>query len=169
MVRWLLDQLEQRVEGVRAQHVDLVDDVDPPTQLRRRGQRAHHQVAGILDQAVAGGVDLDHVERAALADRDAGGAGVARLAILAEGGAVDGLGQDAGGGRLPGPAWTHEQVGVGEAVAGHRPAQCGHDRVLPDELGEALRPEAPIDGAAGCFRGGFGDGGHRLDWGHGAP
>ena len=108
----LLDELEQRVERVGAQHVDLVDDVDPLAQLRRRGERPHHQVAGVLDQAVAGGVDLDHVQRPSLADRDAGRARVAWLAVGAPVRAVDRLGQDARRRGLPGPPRPDEQVGV---------------------------------------------------------
>ena len=141
----LLDHLQQRVEGVRAEHVDLVDDVDPPAQLGRRGQRPHHQLAGVLDQAVAGGVDLDDVHGAPLADRHAGRAGVARLAVVAAVGAVDGLGQDAGGGGLAGAARPDEQVGVGGPVGGHGAAQGGDDRVLAEHLGEALRPPAAVE------------------------
>ncbi len=52
VVRWLLDQLEQRVERVRAEHVDLVDDVHPASEVRGGGERPHDQVAGIVHQAV---------------------------------------------------------------------------------------------------------------------
>ena len=141
----LLHHLQQRVEGVRAEHVDLVDDVDPPSQLGRRGERPHHQLAGILYQAVAGGVYLDHVHGATLTHRHAGRAGVAWLAILAAVGAVDGLGQDPGGGGLAGAARPDEQIGVRGAVGGHRPAQGGDDRVLAEHLGETLRPPAAVE------------------------
>ena len=142
----LLDQLEQRVEGVGAQHVHLVDDVDPAPQLCRRGEGAHHQVPRIFDQAVAGGVDLDHVHGATFADGDAGRASVARLAIDTPIGAVDGLGQDACHGCLAGAPGAHEQVGMGGPVGGHRVAQGGDDRVLADQLTEALGAPATVEG-----------------------
>ena len=144
MVGRLLDHLQQRVEGVRAEHVDLVDDVDPPPQLGRRGQRPHHQLAGILDQAMAGGVDLDHVHGAPFAHGHAGRAGVARLAVLAAVGAVDGLGQDAGRGGLARAARPDEQVGVRGAVGGHGATQGGDDRILAEHLGETLRSPAAV-------------------------
>jgi len=141
-----LDQLEQRVEGVRAEHVHLVDDVDAAPELGRRGQRPHHEVTGILHQAVAGGVDLDDVHRPPLADRDAGGTAVARLAVGSALGAVDGLGQDAGHRGLAGPARADEQVGVGDLVGCHRIAQSGDDRLLADQLLKALGAPSAIDG-----------------------
>ena len=157
MRRRLLDQLEQRVERVRAEHVDLVDDVDAPPQLGRCGERPHHEVARVLDQAVAGGIDLDDVHGAPLADRDAGRASVAGLAVGAALGAVDGLGQDAGHRGLAGPPRADEQVGVGDLVGRDRVAQGGDDRILPDQLREALRAPSPIDG--GWLRGRGGGGG----------
>ena len=166
VVRRLLDELEQRVEGVRAQHVDLVDDVDPLAELRGRRQRAHDEVAGVLDGAMRRRIDLDDVERPPLADGRAGRAGVARLAVGAEVRAVDRLGQDARGRGLAGSARPDEEVGVGQAVAAHRAAQGDDDRVLPDELREALGTEATVErGVLAGDRGEVGVG-RRLGCGH---
>ena len=98
------------------------------------------------------------------------GARVARLAVGAEVRAVDRLGQDPRGGGLAGPARPDEEVGVRQPVAGDRVAQGRDDRVLADELAEALGAEAPIQGAV-CWRGGGVGGGvgHRLGWGHAGP
>ena len=150
MLRRLLNELEQRVEGVRAEHVDLVDDVDPLSQLRWGGQRPHHKVACILDQAVAGGVDLDDVHGPALADRDAGRTGVTRLTILAPIRTVDGLGQDARGRSLASSTRTHEEIGVGNAVGHDGMAERGDDVVLTQNLAEALRPPATVERLVGC-------------------
>ena len=150
MLRRLLHQLEQRVERVRAQHVDLVDDVDALAQLRRSGKRPHHQVTSILHQAVAGRVDLDNVHGPTLANRDASLAGVARLAILTAIGAVDGLGQDARGRCLAGAAGAYEEIGVGNAVGHDGVAERGDDVVLTENLAEALRPPATVERLVGC-------------------
>ena len=150
VLRRLLNELEQRVEGVRAEHVDLVDDVDPLSQLRWGGQRPHHKVACILDQAVAGGVDLDDVHGPALANRDAGGAGVAWLTVVTPVGAVDGLGQDARGRCLAGAAGAYEEIGVGNAVGHDGVAERGDDVVLTENLAEALRPPATVERLVGC-------------------
>ena len=65
--RRLLDELEQRVEALLRDHVGLVDDVDLVAGRRRRVERPLAQVAGVVDSAVAGRVDLDDVEAAGAA------------------------------------------------------------------------------------------------------
>ena len=59
--RGLLQRLQQGVEGVGGQHVDFVDDVDLAGQHRRRVADRLAQLADVVDPAVAGAVDLDHV------------------------------------------------------------------------------------------------------------
>ncbi len=62
MLRRLLDDLQQRVEGREREHVHLVDDIDA---LLHRGGREHGllaQGADVVHAVVGGGVKLDHVE-----------------------------------------------------------------------------------------------------------
>ena len=89
----LLERLEQRVPGVLRDLVRLVEDVDLAAQMAGRIGQAIAQLADLVDAAVGGGIDLEDVERRALADGDAGIAGVTRIAV-AQVGAVHGLGQD---------------------------------------------------------------------------
>ena len=144
----LFDQLEQRVERMRAEHVDLVDDVDPAAQFGRCGESPEDEITRVLDQSVRGSVDLDHVHGPPFADRHAGGAVVARLPVVPALEAVDGLGQDAGGGRLAGSARTHEEVRMDQAVGRNRAAQGVDDGVLADHLAEALGSPTAVQGAA---------------------
>ncbi len=58
----LLDGLEERVPARGRQHVALVDDVDLRARRGRRERDPLAQVAGVVDAAVAGGVDLDDVD-----------------------------------------------------------------------------------------------------------
>ena len=67
----LLERLEQCVPGVLGDLVRLVEDVDLAPELAGRVRQSLAQVAHGIDAAVAGGVDLDQVERRAVADRDA--------------------------------------------------------------------------------------------------
>ena len=86
--------------------------------------------------------------------------------IGAEVRAVDRLGQNPGRRGLPRPARPDEEVGVGQAVAAHRAAQGDDDRVLPDELREALGTEATVErGVLAGDRGEVGVG-RRLGCGH---
>ena len=62
--RRLLDDLEQRVEACRGDHVRFVDDEDAVARLRGRVERPVAQFAGVVDAAVAGGVEFGDVDAA---------------------------------------------------------------------------------------------------------
>jgi len=137
MRRRLLERLEQRVEGRIAQHVHFVNDVDFVAAFT--GPEAHllAQLADVVYAVVAGRVDLDQVEHAPFVDGDAGGALVAG-ALLFGGGAVEGLGQDAGGAGLACATRSGEEIRMRDAVLTQGVAQGLHDMLLPDHLVEGL-------------------------------
>ena len=70
--RRLLERLQERVEGARREHVDLVDDADLEAVARGVVARALAQLAHLLDAVVGGAVDLLHVERGPGRDLHAG-------------------------------------------------------------------------------------------------
>jgi len=138
--RRLLERLQQRVGGRRAEHVDLVDDVD--LALRRPGEPevdALHEIAHVVDTVVRRRVELREVEERALRDRDAVLALAARLGVGLEVEAVERLGEQAGRGGLAGAAGAGEQVRVADATLTDRVAQGGDDVLLADDLAEPLR------------------------------
>src|SRR5438552_3696699 len=97
--------------------------------------------ADLVDAAVAGAVDLEHVHvlaggDAAAAVADAAGRDGRPLF------AVERLGEDAGGGGFADAAGAGEEVGVGDAVAGDGVAEGLGDGLLPDQVAEQLRPVA---------------------------
>ena len=144
-LRRLLDHLQQGVEALRGDHVRLVDDVDLVAAVHRREERALPQVAGVVDTTVAGGVDLDDVERAGAVgrQRDAGPADAARGgggALLA----VQRAGQDPRRRRLPAAARAAEEVGVVDPAAVDGVDQRRGDVLLPDHLGEGRRAVLPV-------------------------
>ena len=113
----LLERLEEDVPAF-LDALDLVDDEDLALEVGRRGVDARQQVAHVVDAVVGSRVELDHVERAALADGDARLARVVRLAVdRIE--AVDGLGDDARHRRLARAARADEE----QAVADSRPSR----------------------------------------------
>ena len=137
--RWLLDDLEQRVEGLARQAMDLVEHHHLVAVARRSVAQALGQLAHLLDLRVGGRVHLEHVEVGAGGDLAAGGALVAGLggrAALA----VERLGQEPRGGRLADSADAGEEVGLGDPPLGQGVAQRGDDRLLADQVGEALGP-----------------------------
>ena len=69
---WLFKRLEHRIEGMPAEHVDLVDHVDLVAPGHRRIDHLFEQVGHFLDTPIGGGIHLDIVGKPTLLDRDAG-------------------------------------------------------------------------------------------------
>ena len=150
-----LERLQQRGFRAAAEHVHLVEDVHL---LRAAGAEvgdALEQVAHLVDLAARRGVDLDHVERAALGDGDAALALAARIAVVAAIGAVQRLRQQAGGGGLAGAAGSGEEVRMPDPAVAHGVAQRGAHVLLADQLGEALRPVLAVERLIGHQSGPF--------------
>ena len=78
---------------------------------------------------------------------DAAGRGRGAVAGAVRADAVERLGEDARGARLPGAARPGEDVGVGDLVGLDRVAQRARHVVLADELGEGLRAVLPVQRA----------------------
>ena len=142
--RRLLDQLQERVPGGVGELVRLVEDVDLVAPFDRLEDDAVADLADVVDAALRGGVHLDDVE---------GGAGGDRAARVARAvrrrrrplRAVEALGEDARHRGLAGAARAGEEVGLAHGVARDRVAQRPDDRLLPDDLLEALRTVLPVE------------------------
>src|SRR5256884_6386052 len=146
--RRLLERLQQGVEGLRRQHVRLIDDVDLDLQNGRQILHPFPQVTDFVDAAVGGGIDLDQVDGRAASDLDAVRADAARLRAL-EVQTVDRLGQDPGGRRLPGASYAGEEIGMRHAALLHRVLQRLGNRILPDQLAKFLGAVLVVKGLVG--------------------
>ena len=139
----LLQGLQQGVLRPRREHVGLVEqvDLDPARspELDPLQQGPH-----VVDLVVGGGVQFVQVEGPVLLDGQAGLAGRARLAVAPRIGAVEGFGQDPGGGGLSGPPGAVEQVGVPDPALAHRRPQRRGDVILALDLGERPGPVAAV-------------------------
>ena len=148
MVGRLLQSLEQRVLGPGGEHVDLVEQVHLGP-ARRSEVDPLEETPHVVDLVVGGGVELLEVERAALLDRQARLADTAGLAVVAEVGAVQRLGQHPGGGGLAAAPGSVQQIGVADGVLAHRGMKGPHDMVLALDLAELLGPVAAVEGLVG--------------------
>ncbi len=142
--RGLFERLEQRVEGGLGDLVRFVEDIDLVTVARRRIARRLAQLANLIDAAVGGGIDFDHIHGVALADLDAGVARAARLGrgSLSRpdlGAAVERHGQNARDGGLADAPVPGKNVAVRDAILAERIEQRARDVVLAGNVGEALR------------------------------
>ena len=141
-----LERLEEGVPGVLRDLVGLVEDVDLAPELARRVRQAFAELADGIDAAVARRVDLDEVERDAVADGDARRAGIAGVAV-AQVGAVDGLGEDpARATSCPVPRGPTKRIAWRDAAGPDRVAERLDDRLLADDLAERLGSPAAVDG-----------------------
>ena len=171
--RRLLEGLEQAVEGLLRQHVDLVHDVDLEARRGRGVAHAVDQLAHVVDAGAGRGVHLQHVDVAALGDPDAVRALAAglgrRLTAAVRADAVERPGDDPRGGGLADAANPGQEEGVRDAAGAQRIGQRADQRLLADQLGQALRPVGPRQdpvgiraltagrvGALGVFRGAVG-------------
>ena len=137
--RRLLERLQQRVEGLGREHVDFVDDVDL---LAQHGGLVPHrlrELADRIDAAIRGAIHLEVVDGAALVDRVAGRAGVARPLRRVRREAVQRLPDDPCERGLAAAAGAAEQERVMDAPRRERVAERARDVLLPDNLAECRR------------------------------
>ena len=126
--------------------VRLVEDVDLRASLDRLEDDALADLADVVDPPLRGGVHLDHVERAAVRDREADGARlVGRGRRAGRSGAVERLREDPRHRRLAGPARPREEVRLAHLAVLDRVLQRPDDRLLPDDLVEPLRAVLPVE------------------------
>jgi hypothetical protein len=148
--RRLLDELEQRVEPLRRNHVGLIDDVDLVAAADGSEERPLAQIAGVVDTTVAGRIDLDDVDAAGAAPGEVSTA-LAFAARIGDRGllAVECPRQDACARCLAAATGTGEQIGVIDPVGREGMAQGLGHMVLADHLGERLRPVAAVQREGG--------------------
>ena len=133
MGRWFFQGLEQRIEGMRRQHVHLIDEVDLVAAPGRRVLHVVEQLAGIFHLGTAGRIHFDQVHEAAFADFHTGGAdptGTGTDTLFA----IQATGQDARDGGLAHPAGAGEQIGMVQAILIQRMHQGPGDVLLPHQL-----------------------------------
>ena len=144
--RRLLERLQQRVGGVGRERVGLVEDVDAIAAEDGLLVDAIANLADVIDTAIAGRVELEHVQRGAVGNR------ATRLAFEArrrgrrvEGLAVERLAEDLRQRRLAGTARAGEEVRVAHAALFDRVRQRLHDVALADDVREVLRTVLTVE------------------------
>ena len=132
-----LQNFQQSVESRRGQHMNLVHDIDPLFHIGRGIDSLVPQGAHLIHAVVGGGIQFQHIQKAAAFQPNAAGALAAGIAVDRVF-AVDGLGQNFGTGGLASAAGAGEQVGMRGAPLRHLLFQGLGDMFLPDHVGEHL-------------------------------
>ena len=141
--RRLLDRFQQGVERVARELVHLVDDVHlVAVPDRGHGQAGNDHLPDVLDLGVRGGVDLEHVDVAALGDLAAGVARPARLGRRAFD-AAQRPREDARRRGLSHAARTGEDERLGQPVARQGVPQGLRHAALAHDVLERLRAVLP--------------------------
>ena len=139
MLRRLLHDLQQGVEGGLGEHVHFVDDIHPPPGGHRRIDRLVPDGANVVHAVVGGGVHLRHVQDGAGFDAPADlalTAGAAPHRIQA----VHRLGQELGAGGLACAPGAGEQIGMAGPIRQHLFFQDLRDMLLAHYLVKGLGP-----------------------------
>ena len=137
----LFQRLQQRVEGSVSNLVRFVEDPNLVAIASRTVTRGVAQLANLVDAAIGGSVDLDHIHRVPRADFAAGVAHPARLwhrMVLRL--AIQRHGQNARDGGFADAAVSAEDVAVRDTLLLDGVLQGAGDVVLPDDFGELLWP-----------------------------
>ena len=146
--RRLFERLEEGVEGLPREHVHFVDDVDLEAAPRRPHGDVLPQLPDLVDAAVARSVDLHHVDILPGGNRPARLAGVAGFGRRSPF-ALEGLGVDPRGARLPNAAGAGEEIGVADPPRLDRAGESAGHVLLADQFIEPLRPVAAGDDLIG--------------------
>ncbi len=140
----LFEGFEQGIEGGIGDLVRFIEQNDFEAVAGGAVAGGVAQLANLVDAAVGGGVDFEHIDGVAGANFETGvaneaglGGGPFRAADLVP--AVERRGQDAGDGGLADAAMAAEDVAVRYAVLRERVQQRTRDVVLPDNIGETER------------------------------
>ncbi len=137
----LLQRLQQGIERGIGNLVSFVEDPDLVAIASRPVTRGVAQFANLVDAAIGGSVDLNHVNGIAGANLAARIANTARLGnrmILRL--AIQRHRQDARDGGFADAAMAAEDVSVRDAPLPNGVLQGAGDVLLPDDLGEFLWP-----------------------------
>ena len=144
MSRRFLQGFEQRVKGCLGDLVRLVENIDLVAIAGGRIARGIAQLTNLVDPAVGGRIDLDHVHGVALAYLGACVAGSTRFRSGALGrtdlsAAVQGHGQNTSDRCFPDAAMPGENVPMRNAVLLQRIQERARHMVLAGYVGKALR------------------------------
>jgi hypothetical protein len=141
--RRFFERLQEGVEGARREHVDLVHDVDLVAGRHRRITHRFVELPDIVDAVVGGGVDLHHVDMAAVDDRLAMDAELRHAdgrPALCLGGAgqliVQAARKDPGSRGLADAAHAGEHPGLRDAAGLEGIREGAHHGVLADQVVE---------------------------------
>ena len=138
MRRRFFQRFEQRIEGGRGEHVHLVNDVHLVPACGGRIRCSIAQLTHLLHTVVAGAVNLQHIQRAALGNLHAAFVVVLEIHRGSIGG-VQALGEDPGNGGFPRTTRSAKKIRVRDTPGGNGVAEGLGDVLLSYHIRKTLR------------------------------
>ena len=138
MRRRFLERLQERIEGTRAEHMNLVDVVDPELAAGRRIVDALPQRADVVHAVVGGTVDFRDIKTATLGDFHTDI--LVRIEIdLRTARAVERLRKNPARTRFSGASGPHKEIGMRQPVLRDGIPERPDHVILPENIIERLR------------------------------
>ena len=145
VLRRLLQNLQQRVEGRSGEHVHLIHNIHPLAHCRRGVYRLVPQGAHLVHAVIGGGVQLQHIQDGAALNAQAGRTLVAGIAVHRVF-TVHRPGQDLGAGGLSRSPGAGKQVGVAQPAGGHLALERVGDMGLAHHIVKGAGPPFAVQG-----------------------
>jgi len=143
MRRRFLQNLQQRIERIRGEHVNFIDDIDFKSSPGRQINRIGNQLPHMLHLIVGGAVDFDYINILAGMNGLAAVARKARVNSRLFGfETIQRFGQNPRHGRLADAARAGKQISVGDSPRENRIFQRLRNGILTDNIIEGLRTVA---------------------------
>jgi len=144
---WFLQGLEEGVEGFGGKHVDFVYDVDFVSGLGRHEANFFPKVPDFVNPPVGSGINLNEVQAAPFVYGYANLAAVAGL-VLVSGKAIHRFGQDARSSSFACPAWSGEEVSMGDLSGFYGVFEGTDHMVLAYKLIKVFGAPLPVENLA---------------------
>ena len=138
MLRRLLNDFQQRIEGGQGQHMHLIDDIHPLFYLGRRVNRIVPQVTNVIHAVIGGSIDFQHIHAGSVingAARRTSITGIPPIGMLT----VDRLGKNLRAGGLAGAPGAGKQIGMAHFTGHQLCFQCLGYRHLAGHIIKGLR------------------------------
>ena len=145
MLRRLLNDLQQRIEGRNGQHVYLVNDIHTHFHLRRGVNGIVPEITDVIHAVIGGSVDFQYIHTGAGINGLASLAAVAGVPVIRIQ-AVDCLGKDLGATGFAGTPGAGKQISMAHSAADKLGFQRLGHRHLPGNIVESLRAVFTIKG-----------------------
>ena len=127
---WFFQSLQEGIEGLRTQHMHLINDVYFVFTLLRGEADLVGQFTDVVDGVIAGSIQFKYIERAIIAKTCAIATGAAGFHVCGWMLAIDGFGQDTGTSSFTHASRPAKEIGMSQMLVADRIFKGGGNMLL---------------------------------------